>query len=654
MRPGLEIDSSTLLRLIEEAPFATVIYEGPSHRVAFVNARHDEMTAGRVVVGKTLAEALPELVGQSLWQTLERVYRTGERSAVREAPTRLVREGELKDCWFDVTLQPMRDGAGRISGVLVTAVEVTEHVLARQRLERAAELLRESERQFRELVDNLPELAWSAGPDGHIDFYNRRWYEYTGTTFEQMQGWGWQSVHEPEVLPRVIERWKLSIATGQPFEMEFPLRRADGQFGWFLTRVRPMRDSKGIIIRWFGTNTEVTALRDAEERARVALRRVELLSRSSALLMRAKLELPAVLEIVVQQVVSGLGEGAAVVLVSKDGEHLEVAACRHPDEAVVAKIFAELAKDPLRRGKTISGRVIETGEAVLLGEGRLVAVPLRTTREVLGALHAIRPRQAVPFTEDDKALLQEIADRAALSIEAAQRYAEAKEAVRIREDFLAIASHELRTPLTALQLHLEGTRRLLARRERVEVPEIAAKVEGSLRQTARLSKLVDGLLDVSRISQGKLTLALEEIDLAEVAREVVQRLSLEAQAAGSSLTLSAASKVVGRWDPIRIEQVFTNLVGNAIKYGAGKPIAVKVEPLENAALITVKDLGIGISPEDLGRLFGRFARAVSSQHFGGLGLGLYISRQIVEAHGGAIEVQSEVQQGTVFTVTLPR
>lgn len=110
-------------------------------------------------------------------------------------------------------------------------------------------------------IDNLPELAWTARADGYIDYYNRRWYEYTGTTFEEMQGWGWEKVHDPSLLPKVVARWQASLKTGEPFEMEFTLRGADGIARWFLTRVVPMRDASGTIVRWFGTNTNIDTIK---------------------------------------------------------------------------------------------------------------------------------------------------------------------------------------------------------------------------------------------------------------------------------------------------------------------------------------------------------------------------------------------------------
>ena len=163
-----------------------------------------------------------------------------------------------------------RDPQGRPSAV----VEVNNDITA---LRQAEEALRESEAQFRTLADAIPQLCWMANADGWIFWYNQRWYEYTGTTPEQMEGWGWQSVHDPEVLPKVLERWKASIATGEPFDMTFPLRGADGVFRPFLTRVMPVRDSDGKVVRWFGTNTDISeqwkteqALRDSEERLRLA------------------------------------------------------------------------------------------------------------------------------------------------------------------------------------------------------------------------------------------------------------------------------------------------------------------------------------------------------------------------------------------------
>jgi PAS domain S-box-containing protein len=162
-------------------------------------------------------------------------------------------------------VRPWFDTAGQIGGIVIFSEDIT----ARKRTEEA---LRESERQLRTLADTVPQLVWMAEADGSIFWYNQRWYEYTGTTAEEMAGWGWQSVHDPQILPQVLERWRSSIATGKPFEMEFPLRGSDGVFRWFLTRVNPLSNSHGHIVGWFGTNTDIEESRRARQVAEEANR----------------------------------------------------------------------------------------------------------------------------------------------------------------------------------------------------------------------------------------------------------------------------------------------------------------------------------------------------------------------------------------------
>jgi PAS domain S-box-containing protein len=173
------------------------------------------------------------------------------------SPNRNVRkDGKVIWCeWYNSSLT---DGSGKMQSIQSLVLDVTER-------KKAEEAVREKERQFRTLADSIPNLAWWANGDGYITWYNRRWFEYTGTTPEQMEGWGWQSVHDPAVLPKVLEQWRSCVADGEPFEMEFPLRGADGKFRWFLTRGIPLKDALGRVTRWFGTNTDVTEARDARE-----------------------------------------------------------------------------------------------------------------------------------------------------------------------------------------------------------------------------------------------------------------------------------------------------------------------------------------------------------------------------------------------------
>jgi PAS domain S-box-containing protein len=230
--------------------------------------------------------------------------------------------------------------------------------------------------------------------------------------------------------------------------------------------------------------------------------------------------------------------------------------------------------------------------------------------------------------------------------------AEAQAALRAREEFLSIASHELRTPVSALVLQLEALRRGAGH---LSTEQLLTRTETARRGTQRLQRLVEVLLDVSRSSYEpmELRLELEQVDLAALAREVAGRFAEQLAQAGCALHVHAPEPVLGTWDALRLEQVVTNLLSNAAKYGAGHPVELRVGMQGASAWLSVRDGGIGIAPEDQGRLFERFGRVVSERHYGGFGLGLWIVRRICEALGGSVGVQSAAGQGSLFTVELP-
>jgi len=232
---------------------------------------------------------------------------------------------------------------------------------------------------------------------------------------------------------------------------------------------------------------------------------------------------------------------------------------------------------------------------------------------------------------------------------------ELRDAVHARDEFLSIASHELRTPITTLTLQIDGLARMLHDHVPAATPEkVSRRLEITRRQVDRLAALVSTLVDVSRITSGKVQLTRQLVDLAEIVRSVAERFGEELSRSGSTLSFERQGPIWGNFDVSRIDQVLSNLLSNAIRYGRGKAIVIGAVSLGQTARFWVEDLGIGIAPEHQARIFQRYERATSSTNYAGLGLGLWISHQLVEAMGGTISVRSMVDAGSIFTVDIPR
>lgn len=227
---------------------------------------------------------------------------------------------------------------------------------------------------------------------------------------------------------------------------------------------------------------------------------------------------------------------------------------------------------------------------------------------------------------------------------------ELREAVRARDDFLAIAAHELRSPMHALMLQVASAI-ALARRSGDE--ELLHRLERMRVVLDRYVKRATLLLDVSRINAHNMDLRFEEVDIADVLREMVETYAVEAAFHLVDIELTAPDSVRGMWDRLSLEQIIGNLISNAIKYGDGKPVQIRLALEEASVRLEVKDGGIGISAEDQARIFGRFEQVVTGQHRTGFGVGLWLARALIEAHRGSISVRSAPGQGTAFTVRLP-
>ncbi|MNF28173.1 Sensor protein KdpD [compost metagenome] len=264
-------------------------------------------------------------------------------------------------------------------------------------------------------------------------------------------------------------------------------------------------------------------------------------------------------------------------------------------------------------------------------------------------------RQSKAMKEQVLALEQSRREQEALLEQLQNTQLELEQAVRMRDDFMSIVAHEVRTPLNGLILETQLRKMHLARDNSAAftLDKMHAMVDRDERQIKSLIRLIEDMLDVSRIRTGKLSIRPKRFDLSTLVRELLHNFSQQIDAAEASVSLDATQPVIGNWDEFRIEQVISNLLTNALRYGAKSPISVKVYSEGGQALVDVQDRGIGISEENQKRIFQQFERVSARHAVAGLGLGLFISEQIVAAHGGTITVQSRIGEGALFRVCLP-
>ena len=340
----IEADRERWRELLLRTPAGIAILRGREHRVEWMNAEFERLI-GRLtdqLTGRTFAEVLPELDEQGYTGMLDRIFETGEPFVSHEVQVRVRRTGgQLEPLYWNCVCLPTKDALGAIDGVYAHVSDVTAMVTVRQRIE-------ESEARFRTLAESIPQLTWMADNTGHIFWYNQRWYDYTGTTIEQMEGWGWQKVHDPEILPEVLKNWRAAIESGEPFEMIFPLRSTAGEMRPFLTRVLPLKDPDGTVVRWFGTNTDITDQRKIEERLRRLNRELE--------------EFSYIASHDLQEPLRAVNVYTQLMVLKKDGADLERYAGLVKD---AVKRMHSLIQDLLAYSRTIESEEVTPGKAAL-------------------------------------------------------------------------------------------------------------------------------------------------------------------------------------------------------------------------------------------------------------------------------------------------
>jgi PAS domain S-box-containing protein len=525
-----------LHELFEQAPGFIAALSGPDYVFTVANAAYRQVVGRSGLIGKPVREALPEVQEQGFIRLLDHVYQTGKpfigrgvRVVVKHGP-----DDAVEERFLDFVYQPIFNQDGTVSGIFVQGHDVTDH----RRVENA---LRESEERFRAIANSVDQLIWATRPDGFHDYYNQRWYEYTGVPEGSTHGSAWNGLFHPDDREHAWKTWRQSLETGEPYHIEYRLRHHSGQFRWVLGRAQPVRDEEGRITRWYGTCTDIHDLKQAQEELQAsrerAVRSEEETSRLAAMLAERVSELDAANE-EIQRFAYIVSHDLRAPLVNIMGFTSELENCR---------------------------REIET------------------------------------FYE---------------------RVAEAKP--------------DLVTPDA-----------------RAAIETDLAESLGFIRSsTAKMDKLINAILRLSR--EGRRVLAPEPISMNKLLEAQHHSLAHQLQERGAELIIETAPDLVS--DRLSIEQVFGNLIDNAVKYlDPGRPgkIVVRGKDLGLSVRYEIEDNGRGIDEKDYERIFDLFRRS-GTQDQPGEGIGLAHVRALVRRLGGSISVRSRLGEGSTFTVTLPK
>ncbi|MGI8508115.1 MAG: PAS domain S-box protein [Gemmatimonadaceae bacterium] len=624
-------------------------------RITYVNpaaARLNGITAVEAV-GKTHAEQWPASAGTEL----ERMYRRAldERIAIH-MEHRYVEAGKF-DTWFEIDACPTDDGG---LGIFFRDISARK---------RAQEALEEGERQFRMLAESIPQLAWMADANGYIYWYNQRWYDYTGTTAEDMAGWGWQSVHDPDQLPLVLDRWQDSIRTGEAFDMEFPLKGADGVFRWFITRVVPVSDACGNVVQWFGTNTDVNERRRMEAKFRATFEQASVgichtASNGTWLDLNERF--------------------CQIVGYSRDElRGMTFRAITHPDdvrrdEDAVARLVAGdlrsyrtekryIRKDGSTVWTELTSSFVHDDGSYAAGAGYLVTVVediserkaaeqrLNEANLALEELNAELEMRAEQLQETATELEAQTEELQVTTEELMQKTEEAQTANQTKSDFLASMSHELRTPLNAIGGYVE----LIEMGLRGPVtPEQLTDLARIQRSQKHLLSLINDVLNFAKLGAGQVEYDTENVTLDTALRDTEEMVLPQMRAKDIGYTYEGCDPTLAvSADREKLQQIMLNLLSNAVKFThPGGHISVACQVSDTFISIRVSDTGIGIPADKLDSIFQPFVQVERklSQPTTGAGLGLAISHDLALGMGGDLMVESAGGGGSTFTLMMPR
>lgn len=621
-------DSEERLRAILETALEGIIIIDENGLIESANP------AAEVMFGYTEAELLgenvkllmPEPYRHEHDQYLDNYRQTGRAKVIGIGREVLGQRKDGSTFPLDLSVSELRLASRRMFAGFVRDI-------SQRKQDEAA--IRESEERFRTMANAMPQLAWMAHGDGHIYWYNRRWYEYTGTSLEQMEGWGWQGVHDPRVLPLVMERWKESIDAGTTFEMEFPIRGADGRFRTFLTRVQPLRDGSGQVVQWFGTNTDVSELKRSEAELRETSQRLEM-ALSAAKLGTFDFR-PGTGEVLWDARMSmlwGFSPGAEM-------DYSRAIQLVHPDDR-------ERVEQSLQK-------MFDSGSSDFHLDYRIVwpdgSVYWRVDRGQIFYEEQGEQRRAVRVI----GVHMDVSESKEMDMQLQRTLADLSNRNRELQDFAFIASHDLQEPLRKIRAFSD---RLLFRHAGQFDEQARDYLVRTGQAAERMQTLIDDLLAYSRVSARGRPFA--KVDLTVLVAAVLEDLEARLESSGGRVEVLDTLPVLDG-DATQLRQVFQNLMANALKFRSpdrSPHVRVSAVPTRDADgqrawTIRVEDNGIGFDSKYAERVFAPFQRLHGREEYEGTGIGLAIVRRIVERHRGVIHAEGRLGYGAAFVMVLP-
>ncbi|HEY0151263.1 MAG TPA: ATP-binding protein [Longimicrobium sp.] len=515
--------------------------------------------------------------------------------------------------------------------------ELLATIRALLRVREAESVVRQSEERLRVLASATADVVWTTDATGRLTADLPSWRDLTGQTPEELLGWGWLDAVHPDDRARIAQTWEDAIREQGTYDTEYRLRMRDGAYRTFMARGVPVFEPGGEIREWVGLCMDVEDRRRAEDRQRF-------LSDAGAVLA-ASLEAERMPARLAELAVPLLADSFSLELHPyEDGERMVATA---PDRDALPALPAALEE------RLAAGETVALGPGELPGVRSYVAAPLIARGEMLGSVRIATGPSGRTLGRADAEALGELARRVALAVDNARLYTAALDASETKSEFLATMSHELRTPMNAilgyadlLDAEVAGP---LTDAQREQLNRIGASAR-------HLLQLIDEILTFSRIEAGREQVNVERFDLAELARDTAEM--VEPMARGKDLRFPVDTSAEPLWvvsDPGKVRQILLNLLSNAVKFTEAGEVRLAVRAEGDEAVLRVADTGIGIAPEQQGRIFDAFWQVEQSsiRRAGGTGLGLSVTRHLVDMLGGSVEVASTVGVGSTFTVRIP-